>query len=41
MTEAQVRKEAELPELGLSWVETNRSLPRQHVVIFQKAKQAD
>ncbi len=36
MSEAQVRKEAELPELGLTWQETVGTLPRQHVVIFRK-----
>lgn len=37
MSEEQVRKEAELPELGLTWKETVKTLPRQHVVIFTKA----
>jgi hypothetical protein len=36
MTEAQIRKEAGLPELGLTWTETVGTLPRQHVVIFTK-----
>lgn len=36
MSEAQVRKEAELPELGLTWKETVKTLPRQHVVIFTR-----
>jgi len=36
MSEAQVRKEAELPEFGLTWTETVATLPRQHVVIFTK-----
>jgi len=36
MSEAQVRKEAELPELGLTWTETVGTLPRQHVVIFTR-----
>jgi ubiquinone/menaquinone biosynthesis C-methylase UbiE len=36
MTEAQVRREVELPEFSLEWVETYRKLPRQHVVIFRK-----
>ncbi|QDT53567.1 putative methyltransferase YcgJ [Caulifigura coniformis] len=36
MSEAQVRKEAELPEFGLTWTETAGTLPRQHVVIFTK-----
>ena len=36
MTEEQIRKEAGLPELGLTWTETVSTLPRQHVVIFTK-----
>jgi SAM-dependent methyltransferase len=40
MSEKQVRKEAELPELGLKWKETVGTLPRQHVVIFQKTAAA-
>lgn len=36
MTEAQVKKEASLPEFHLKWVETYGKLPRQHVVIFEK-----
>ncbi len=36
MSEAQVRKEAEQPEFGLTWEETVGTLPRQHVVIFRK-----
>jgi precorrin-6B methylase 2 len=36
MSEKQVRKEAELPEFGLTWTETVGTLPRQHVVIFTK-----
>lgn len=34
MSEAQVRREAAL--LPLEWVETSRSLPWQHVIIFRK-----
>lgn len=34
MTEAQVRKEAELH--GLEWIETVRSLPWQHLILFRK-----
>jgi SAM-dependent methyltransferase len=37
MTEEQIRKEAGLPEFGLTWTETVATLPRQHVVIFTKA----
>ena len=36
MTQAQVRKEAEQPEFGLTWLETIHILPRQHVIVFQK-----
>lgn len=36
MTQAQVKKEALIPELGLEWVETDKSLPVQHVIIFRK-----
>jgi outer membrane protein assembly factor BamB len=36
MYELQVRKEANLQELGLVWHKTDESLPRQHVIIFQK-----
>jgi len=38
MSEAQVRKEAEQPEFGLKWTETIRSLPRQHIVLFERTK---
>lgn len=34
MTEAQVRKEMEA--LPLAWVETVRTLPRQHLMVFRK-----
>jgi SAM-dependent methyltransferase len=37
MTEEQIRKEAGLPEFGLTWTETVGTLPRQHVVIFTRA----
>lgn len=36
MSEAQVKKEALLPEHGLEYVETFGELPRQHVIIFRK-----
>ena len=36
MTEAQVIKEASLPEVGLRWKETIGVLPRQHIVIFER-----
>ena len=38
MTEAQVRKECAV--LPLEWVETNATLPRQHILIFQKTRTA-
>ena len=37
MTEAQVKKEASQPEFKLRWKETIGVLPRQHIVVFQKA----
>lgn len=40
MTEAQVKKEIDLPEFGLKWKETITVLPRQHIVIFEKTKDA-
>lgn len=36
MTEAQIKKEIGQPEFGLKWKETVRSLPRQHIVIFER-----
>jgi len=36
MTEAQVKREIGLPELGLKWKETIGVLPRQHIIIFEK-----
>ncbi|MEZ6050641.1 MAG: methyltransferase domain-containing protein [Planctomycetaceae bacterium] len=41
MSQAQVKKEAEQPEFGLSWKETVDALPRQHVVLFEKVAPAD
>ncbi|MFM7058416.1 MAG: class I SAM-dependent methyltransferase [Planctomycetota bacterium] len=41
MTQAQVRKEAEQPEFGLTWLETIHILPRQHVIVFQKTGQSE
>ena len=38
MTEAQVRKEC--AALPLEWVETNATLPRQHILIFRKTRAA-
>lgn len=34
MTEKQVRKE--MKAVGLSWVDTNEELPRQHLMVFEK-----
>lgn len=34
MTQKQVRQE--MAAVGLSWLETNSSLPQQHILIFQK-----
>jgi precorrin-6B methylase 2/predicted small lipoprotein YifL len=36
MTEAQVKKEASLPEFRLKWKETIGTLPWQHVIVFEK-----
>ncbi|HEY0983347.1 class I SAM-dependent methyltransferase [Schlesneria sp.] len=36
MTEAQVKKEIGQPEFGLKWKETIGTLPRQHLIVFQK-----
>lgn len=36
MSEAQVKKEINQPEFGLTWKETIKSLPRQHIVVFEK-----
>ncbi|MBX3437503.1 MAG: methyltransferase domain-containing protein [Planctomycetaceae bacterium] len=41
MSEAQVKREASLPEFGLRWKETFGKLPRQHVVLFEKLPLAD
>lgn len=37
MSEVQVKREASQPGLGLKYVETIGVLPRQHIVIFEKA----
>lgn len=39
MSEAQIKKEIGQAEFGLKWKETVRSLPRQHIVIFQRPKE--
>jgi ubiquinone/menaquinone biosynthesis C-methylase UbiE len=36
MSEAQVKREAGLPEFGLEWKETIDRLPRQHVIVFER-----
>ncbi|QDU39318.1 putative methyltransferase YcgJ [Maioricimonas rarisocia] len=41
MSEAQVKKEASLPEFGLEWIKTDGRLPRQHVVLFKKVGSGD
>ncbi|MBI1346326.1 methyltransferase domain-containing protein [bacterium] len=38
MSEAQVKKELLQPELGLKWKETIATLPRQHVIVFEKVR---
>jgi ubiquinone/menaquinone biosynthesis C-methylase UbiE len=37
MTEAQVKKEMSPPEFGLKWKETLDGLPRQHIIVFERA----
>lgn len=39
MSEAQVKREASLPELGLEWKETIDRLPRQHVIVFERKEE--
>ncbi len=41
MSQAQVKKEAEQPEFNLRWKETVDTLPRQHVVVFEKLAPTD
>ncbi len=41
MTEEQVKKEASLPEFGLKWKETSKVLPVQHIIVFEKEKEAN
>ncbi len=38
MSEVQIKKEIGQPEFGLKWKETIRSLPRQHIVVFERPK---
>jgi ubiquinone/menaquinone biosynthesis C-methylase UbiE len=40
MTEAQVKKEASLPEFGLKWKETIEVLPVQHIIVFERLDDA-
>ena len=37
MSEQQVKQEISLPEFGLKWSKTIGTLPRQHIIIFEKA----
>ncbi len=41
MSEAQVKKEILQPDFGLKWKETIADLPRQHIVVFEKAAKAE
>lgn len=41
MSQAQVKKEAEQPEFGLKWKETVDTLPRQHIVVFERIDPLD
>ncbi len=41
MSEEQARKELEQPEFGLKWTETIGVLPRQHILVFTRQKQAE
>ena len=36
MSEAQVKKEATVPEMKLTWLKTYSKLPRQHVIVFER-----
>ncbi|MEX2287904.1 MAG: methyltransferase domain-containing protein [Planctomycetaceae bacterium] len=40
MTEAQVKKEASLPEFGLKWKETIGVLPVQHIIVFERRSES-
>ncbi len=40
MTEAQVKQEIEQPEFHLKWKETIGDLPWQHVIVFERVKDA-
>ncbi len=36
MTQAQVKREALVPDHGLTWLKTIDTLPRQHLILFEK-----
>jgi precorrin-6B methylase 2 len=36
MSQAQAKKELELPELGFKWIKTFDDLPRQHIIVFER-----
>jgi SAM-dependent methyltransferase len=38
MSVAQIKKEVGQPDFGLAWKETVKTLPRQHIVIFERQK---
>jgi ubiquinone/menaquinone biosynthesis C-methylase UbiE len=38
MSEAQVKKEINQPEFGLKWKETVKTLPQQHIIVFERVK---
>lgn len=37
MSEAQIKKEISQPEFGLKWKETIKTLPKQHIVVFERS----
>lgn len=39
MTQEQVKKELSQPEFGLKWAKTIDTLPRQHILVFEKTAQ--
>ncbi|WP_010581840.1 class I SAM-dependent methyltransferase [Schlesneria paludicola] len=36
MSEAQIKREISQPEFGLKWKETIKTLPKQHIVVFER-----
>ena len=36
MSEAQIKREISQPEFGLRWKETIKTLPKQHIVVFER-----